>query len=104
MEIKKNKFNKNSDSSGEMKQIGIAADHGGFELKKQLIEALKIDGYDVEDFGADKLVPGDDYPDFVVPLAWAVAKGEVNKGSAICGSGVGACVAVNKVAGVRAAL
>ena len=104
MEIKKNILNKNADSSGEMKRIGIAADHGGFELKKQLKEALKIDGYDVEDFGADKLVPGDDYPDFVVPLARAVAKGEVNKGIAICGSGVGACVVANKVPGVRAAL
>ena len=85
-------------------RIGIAADHGGFELKAQLIAALKAAGYEVTDFGAKELTPGDDYPDFVAPLAWAVARGEVARGLAICGSGVGACVAANKVSGVRAAL
>ena len=85
-------------------RIGIAADHGGFELKEQLTAALKSAGYEVADFGAQELVPGDDYPDFVVPLARAVAKGEVTRDLAICGSGVGACVAANKVPGVRAAL
>src|SRR5512147_1522654 len=85
-------------------RIGIAADHGGFELKVYLTAALKAAGYEVVDFGAHKMVTGDDYPDFVVPLARAVAIGEVNRGLAICGSGVGACVAANKVAGVRAAL
>ncbi len=84
--------------------IGIAADHGGFGLKAQLTAALKAAGYEVVDFGAHELVPGDDYPDFVVPLARAVARGEVTRGLAICGSGVGACVAANKVPGVRAAL
>ena len=85
-------------------RIGIAADHGGFELKVQLTTALKNAGYDVMDFGARELITGDDYPDFVVPLSRAVAKGEVARGLAICGSGVGACVAANKVPGVRAAL
>jgi ribose 5-phosphate isomerase B len=85
-------------------RIGIAADHGGFELKVQLIADLKTADYEVEDFGAHELVTGDDYPDFVVPLARAVAKGEITRGLAICGSGVGACVAANKVPGVRAAL
>ena len=84
--------------------IGIAADHGGFELKAQLTAALKAAGYEVTDFGAHELVTGDDYPDVVVPLARAVAKGEVARGVAICGSGVGACVAANTVSGVRAAL
>ena len=84
--------------------IGIAADHGGFELKAQLTAALKAAGYEVTDFGAHELVTGDDYPDVVVPLSRAVAKGEVARGVAICGSGVGACVAANKVSGVRAAL
>jgi ribose 5-phosphate isomerase B len=87
-----------------MMRIGIAADHGGFELKEQLTEALKATGYEVTDFGSHELVPGDDYPDFVVPLARAVASGEVTRGLAICGSGVGACVAANKLPGVRAAL
>ena len=85
-------------------RIGIAADHGGFELKGQLTASLKTAGHEVVDFGAQELVPGDDYPDFVVPLAGAVARGEVIRGLAICGSGVGACVAANKVPGVRAAL
>ena len=87
-----------------MRRIGIAADHEGLALKEQLANALKTAGYELLDFGARHLTPGDDYPDFVVPLAKAVAGGEVERGIAICGSGVGACVAVNKVHGVRAAL
>jgi ribose 5-phosphate isomerase B len=85
-------------------RVGIAADHGGFELKEQLKEELKTLGHEVVDFGAFEYAPGDDYPDLVVPLARAVAQGEVARGVAICGSGVGACVAVNKVPGVRGAL
>jgi ribose 5-phosphate isomerase B len=85
-------------------RIGLAADHGGFEMKGQLTAALKDAGHEVVDFGAHDLDSGDDYPDFVVPLARAVAGGEVTRGLAICGSGVGACVAANKVPGGRAAL
>ena len=85
-------------------RIGIAADHGGFSLKEQMAEALRASEYELVDFGAHQLVSGDDYPDFIVPLAKAVAKGEVERGVAICGSGVGACVAANKVPGARAAL
>ena len=88
----------------EQMLIGIAADHGGFELKVQLSAALSFAGYLVKDFGAWELVDGDDYPDYVVPLARAVSGGEITRGLAICGSGVGACVAANKVPGVRAAL
>jgi ribose 5-phosphate isomerase B len=87
-----------------MMTVGIAADHGGFELKGQLTAALKGAGYEVVDFGAHTLVTGDDYPDYVIPLARAVAAGDVTRGLAICGSGVGACVAANKVSGVRAGL
>lgn len=87
-----------------MKRIGIAADHGGFELKGKLTVALKDAGFEIKDFGALEFVQDDDYPDFVVPMAMAIAKGEVDRGLAICGSGVGACVAANKVHGVRAAL
>ena len=87
-----------------MKTIGIAADHGGFELKVELLELLKAAGYEIKDFGAHKLNKDDDYPDFVMPMAAAVAKGEITRGIAICGSGVGACIAANKVAGVRSAL
>jgi ribose 5-phosphate isomerase B len=87
-----------------MMRIGIAADHGGFSLKVELAESLSRAGYDVADFGADRLDPADDYPDFVVPLARAVAAGEVERGVALCGSGVGASIAANKVPGVRAGL
>jgi ribose 5-phosphate isomerase B len=85
-------------------RIGIAADHGGFELKGQMTADLKTAGYVVMGFGAHELDTGDEYPDFVWPLAQAVARGEVDRGLAICGSGVGACVAANKAPGVRAAL
>jgi ribose 5-phosphate isomerase B len=87
-----------------MMRIGIATDHGGFALKQRLVAALIQDGHQVEDFGAVTLDPGDDYPDFVIPLARAVAGGKLERGIAICTSGVGASVAANKVAGVRAAL
>jgi ribose 5-phosphate isomerase B len=87
-----------------MLSVGITADHGGFNLKEQLADDLRQGEYEVLDFGAYELLPGDDYPDYVIPLAQAVAKGEVARGIAICGSGVGACVAANKVPGVRAGL
>jgi len=85
-------------------RLGIAADHGGYELKERLAEELREMGHEVVDFGAREYAPKDDYPDYVAPLARAVAQGEVERGVAICGSGVGACVAANKVPGVRAAL
>ncbi len=85
-------------------RIGIAADHGGFQLKEQLAEELRNLGHEVRDFGAYDYAGDDDYPDFVVPLARAVAAGEVERGVAICGSGVGASIAANKVPGARAAL
>ena len=85
-------------------RVGIASDHGGFELKKMLISKLIDYGYNVVDFGATEFDPEDDYPDYVIPLAVSVAKGNLKKGIAVCGSGVGACVAANKVPGIRAAL
>ena len=85
-------------------RVGIATDHGGFELKEDLLAQLRAAGHDVVDFGADKLSPDDDYPDFVIPLAQAVAAGTVERGVAICGSGVGASICANKIPGVRAGL
>jgi ribose 5-phosphate isomerase B len=85
-------------------RVGIAADHGGFDLKGQIVADLKASGHEVVDFGAHALMPEDDYPDFVVPMARAVARGDVERGVAICGSGVGACVVANKIPNVRAAL
>ena len=85
-------------------RIGFATDHGGFVLKEPILEALRNSGHTLQDFGAHHLDPGDDYPDFVIPLARAVARGKVERGIAICGSGVGASFAANKVTGVRSAL
>ncbi|MEO5569964.1 MAG: RpiB/LacA/LacB family sugar-phosphate isomerase [Bacteroidia bacterium] len=85
-------------------KIGIAADHGGYALKKIIHEFLHKQEFEIIDFGADAFDDTDDYPDFVIPLARAVAAKEVERGIAICGSGVGAAIAANKVAGVRAAL
>jgi ribose 5-phosphate isomerase B len=85
-------------------RVGIATDHGGFGLKEELAARLRAAGHEVVDFGAHAMDPGDDYPDHVIPLARAVASGTVDRGVAICGSGVGASVCANKVPGVRAAL
>lgn len=85
-------------------RIGVAADHGGFTLKEALSSMLREAGHEVVDFGAYHMDEGDDYPDYVLPLAHALAEGEVDRGVAVCGSGVGASVAANKVPGVRAAL
>ena len=85
-------------------RIGIAADHGGFDLKRDLIPRLKAAGHVVTDFGANELNAADDYPDFVIPMARAVAAGQLDRGIAICGSGVGISVCANTIPGVRAAL
>jgi ribose 5-phosphate isomerase B len=85
-------------------RVGIATDHGGFGLKEEILARLRAAGHEVVDFGAHALDSADDYPDFVVPLARAVAAGTVERGVAVCGSGVGASVCANKVQGVRACM
>src|SRR5271157_5691617 len=85
-------------------KIALAADHGGFDMKQVLITRLREAGHEVRDFGAAKLDPDDDYPDHIIPLARAVAAGQFDRGIVICGSGVGASVAANKVRGIRAGL
>lgn len=85
-------------------QVGIASDHAGFELKEELIEKLEANGYGIRDFGAQTRQPDDDYPDYIEPLARAVAVGQVERGIAVCGSGAGACIVANKIRGIRAAL
>lgn len=85
-------------------KVGIAADHGGFDMKQALATKLQHQGHDVVDYGAASLDATDDYPDYVVPLGQAVARGEVERGIAICGSGVGASVVANKISGVRCGL
>ena len=85
-------------------RIGIASDHGGFDLKESLLARIRVSGHEIVDLGAFFRNSGDDYPDFVIPLADAVAEGRVERGIALSGSGVGACVCANKVPGVRASL
>lgn len=85
-------------------RIGIAADHGGFDMKTLMTEALRADGHQVTDFGARTLDASDDYPDYGAALARAVASGAVERGIALCGSGVGICIAANKIQGARACL
>ena len=85
-------------------RVGIATDHGGFDLKEELVAHLRKAGHEIVDVGAHSLNPGDDYPDFVIPLARAVIAGTVERGVAVCGSGVGAAVCANKIAGIRAGL
>jgi ribose 5-phosphate isomerase B len=85
-------------------KVGVGADHGGFEMKQQLAKLLASEGYAVIDFGNHVCDNNDDYPDFAIPVARAVARGDVERGILVCGSGVGASVAANKIAGARAAL
>ena len=85
-------------------KIGIAADHGGFELKQVIHSFLLSLNYEVIDFGANEQNDLDDYPDFVIPLSRAISAKEVERGIAICGSGVGAAIVGNKIRGVRASL
>ena len=85
-------------------RVGIATDHGGFCLKAEMLVRLRAAGHEVVDFGAYSLSPDDDFPDFVVPLARAVADQKAERGVAVCGSGVGASVCANKIKGARACL
>ena len=85
-------------------RIGLAADHGGFTLKNDLVVQLRTAGHEVIDLGAHTLVVGDDYPDYTVALARLVVSGAVERGIAVCGSGVGVTVCANKIPGVRACL
>ena len=85
-------------------KVGIAADHGGFELKQIIHPFLLSLNYEVVDFGSYEKNNMDDYPDYIIPLSMAIATKEVERGIGICGSGVGATIVANKIAGVRACL
>ncbi|CAN5276428.1 hypothetical protein BH09BAC2_BH09BAC2_02210 [soil metagenome] len=97
-------INTPENTAAEHLRIGIAADHGGFAMKESLVKMLSEKNYEVIDFGNSVLNNDDDYPDFVIPLADAISNGAVKRGIAVCGSGVGACIAVNKVGGARGCL
>ena len=83
-------------------KVAISSDHGGFEFKKYLFDWLKKENNEVIDLGNNIYQSDDDYTDFADAVAKAIAGGEAEKGIAICGSGVGACVTANKTKGVRA--
>jgi ribose 5-phosphate isomerase B len=91
------------DSEVKMR-VGIAADHGGYEMKQKIYILLNAKGHQVVDFGNLQYDRDDDYPDFAIPLARAVAAGVVERGIQLCGSGIGASIAANKIEGVRAAV
>lgn len=82
--------------------IYIGGDHAGLELKNKIITYLKSKKYKVRDFGPNYYNPDDDYPDFIIPAAKAVARDKRSLGIAVCGTGDGACIASNKIKGVRA--
>ncbi len=85
-------------------RIALGTDHAGFEMRDKIARVLADLGHDVEDVGAHTYDPQDDYPDFARLVAEAVAGGSVERGVLVCGSGVGASVTANKIAGVRAAM
>jgi ribose 5-phosphate isomerase B len=85
-------------------KIAVAADHGGVPLNEIVIEELRRLGHDVVDLGGHDANNGDDYPDYAEAIGRKIASGEVERGVLICGSGVGASVAVNKIRGVRGGL
>jgi RpiB/LacA/LacB family sugar-phosphate isomerase len=84
-------------------RLAIGADHAGFELKESIAKMLRADGHDLLDLGTHSTAPVD-YPDFAAAVGRAVVDGQVERGVLICGSGVGAAVAANKIVGVRAGL
>ena len=83
-------------------KIALACDHGGLNLKREIIKYLKENGYEYADFGTDS-TDSCDYPDFALPAAEAVAKGECDKGIVVCSTGIGVSIVANKVRGVRCA-
>ena len=85
-------------------KVAIGADHGGFDLKQELVAVLEDAGHEVLDIGADSIEPGDDYPDFSRAVGQAIVEGKAERGVLVCGSGAGAAIAANKMKGIRAAL
>ena len=85
-------------------RVAIGADHGGLPLKDDIIEVLEADGHEVLDLGAYEFDPADDCPDLTAPVARAVSSGEADRGIVLCGSGVGAAIAANKIKGARASV
>jgi ribose 5-phosphate isomerase B len=104
METLQNIKNSFADGKRVMIRIGIATDFGWFELKRKLIEALSTVGYELSDIDTYELVAGENYPDFVVPLAKAVSDGNDRQNYTDWVNGIEACAEVNKISGVCASL
>jgi ribose 5-phosphate isomerase B len=85
-------------------RIAFASDHAGWPLRARVLDELAADGHELVDCGGPEPVPGDDYPDAAAAVASAITSGRAERGILVCGSGVGASVAANKVLGIRAAL
>jgi ribose 5-phosphate isomerase B len=85
-------------------KVAVGADHAGFDLKGEIVRWLESEGHLVNDIGAHELDLNDDYPDFAVAVAGVILSGRAERGIVICGSGVGASIAANKVKGIRACL
>jgi RpiB/LacA/LacB family sugar-phosphate isomerase len=84
--------------------VAIGTDHAGFPLKEAVLEVIRATGHEALDCGAERVIPGDDYPDYAQRVAQAIAERRAERGVLLCGSGVGASVAANKFQGIRAAL
>ena len=85
-------------------KLVISSDHAGFALKEDVLAKLVMAGHEVVDLGTYKLEPQDDYPDFAEKVGEAIKAGVTPRGILICGSGVGVCVAANKIPGIRAGI
>lgn len=85
-------------------RIAVGSDHAGFPLKFHVVEHLRAQGHEVIDLGTDDAEKSVDYPDFAHSVAQRVRSGDVDRGIVVCGSGVGACIAANKVPGIYAGL
>jgi ribose 5-phosphate isomerase B len=83
-------------------KIAVACDHAGFPLKEMVMKTVRQNGHEAIDMGAERLEPGDDYPDFAVKVGTAIQTGQADRGILLCGSGVGACISANKLRGIFA--
>ena len=85
-------------------RVAFGSDHAGWPLRARVFDELAAGGHELVDVGTPERVPGDDYPDVAAAVAAAITAGRAERGILVCGSGVGACVAANKVLGIRAAM
>ena len=85
-------------------RVAFGSDHAGWPLRARILRELREGGHEAVDCGPAEMVPGDDYPDVAAAVARALSDGRADRGVLVCGSGVGACIAANKVPGIRACM